>query len=355
MKSATRFLVSGVVAVVVLTAAASMATLHQADQRAQQRSLARLKVVATVEHELAANRLSELQLRGEALAQDSAFVDYVAQSLIPNPQLGGAVDSVSISDLLRERRKGYDIAMVLDYRGTPVASSGILLKDPVSIRNDPLVTATISQLKPRQGVWLDHGKLLWVAVNPLLRSGALQGVLVTATRVDRAFAVAIGHIARADVALVAPPSPGAGPGPSTALDGWIEQALGTQQSQLLGVTDSSGRAVRLSNGQRHAMAWVTPLKVSAGHAVLVAIGSDKGSGQVDRSGLALLAGIFGSAGCALLLVLLYWWRTALPLQRLLGVIENAPEGDHNLTIRVEGSDLVRRLRDSINRLLHGPG
>jgi hypothetical protein len=144
-----------------------------------------------------------LQLRGEALAQDSAFVDYVAQSLIPNPQLGGAVDSVSISDLLRERRKGYDIAMVLDYRGTPVASSGILLKDPVSIRKDPLVTAAISQLKPRQGVWLDHGQLLWVAVNPLLRSGALQGVLVTATRVDAAFAVAIGHIARADVALVA--------------------------------------------------------------------------------------------------------------------------------------------------------
>ena len=355
MTPATRFLLAGLLAVTVLTGVASFVTLHQVDRRAQVRSLDRLKVAAIVERELEASRLSELQLRGEALSKDSAFVDYVAQSLIPNPQLGGAVDSVSISDLLRQRRQGYDIAMVLDYRGTPVASSGILLKDSASIRQDPLVSTTISQLKPHQGVWVDHGQLLWVAVNPLLRGGALQGVLVTASRVDRAFADAIGHIAGTDVALLIPASQGTESAPSTLLDGWAGQALSTQLPELLGVTDPAGKAVRLSDGQHQAMSWVTPVKASGGHAVLVAIGSDKGHGLLDHDRLLVLAGVAGFAVCMLLLVLLYWWRTVLPLQRLLGVIENAPEGDRNLTIRVQGAAVVRRLRDGINRLLRAPG
>ena len=269
--------------------------------------------------------------------------------------MGGAVDSASISDLLNERRKGYDIATVLDFRGTPVASSGILLKDHASIRQDPMVSSTISQLKPHQGVWVDHGQLLWVAVNPLLRSGALQGVLVTATRVERGFAIAVGKIAGADLALVVPPSAGAETAPATALTGWTEQALGAQTPQLLEVTDSAGRAVQLSDGQHQAMTWVTPLKASGGHAVLVAIGSEEDHALFDRSALSLLIGPVGFGVCALVLVLLYWRRTASPLQQLLDVIENAPDGDRHLTIRVEGSPLVRRLRDGINRMLRAPG
>jgi hypothetical protein len=352
MKAATRFLLVGVVAVLTLTVAAAFVTLRQADQRAQHRSLSQLKVAATVERELGASQLVELQLRAAALAQDSAFVDYVAQSLIPNPQLGGAVDSASMSDLLRERRKGYDIAMVLDFRGTPVASSGILLKDHGSIRQDPLVGDAISQLKPRQGVWVDHGQMLWVAVNPLLRGGALQGVLLTATHVDSAFVMAVGRIAQTDLALVIQPSAGSEPAPSTGLDGWTEQALTAQTPQLLGVTDKNGNAVRLADAQHGVMTWVTPLNASGGRAALVAIGPDEGQAIIDTGALPLLLGIAGFGACALLLVLLHWWRTWLPLQRMLDVIENASAGDRHLTIRVEGSAMVRRLRDGINRLLH---
>ncbi|MEP7185145.1 MAG: hypothetical protein ABI767_04840 [Rhodanobacter sp.] len=355
MKPATRFLLAGVVAVLTLTVAAGFVTLRQADQRAQNRSLSQLKVAATVERELEASHLLDLQLRAAALAQDSAFIDYVAQSLIPNPQLGGGVDSASISDLLRERRKGYDIAMVLDFRGTPVASSGILLKDHSSIRQDPLVSDAISQLKPQQGVWVDHGQMLWVAVSPLLRGGALQGVLLTATHVDTAFAKVVGRIAHTELALVTQPSPGSEPAPSTGLDGWTEQALATQLPQLLGVTDKNGSAMRLSDGQHSAMTWVTPLSTSGGQAALVAFGPDESQGLIKAGALPLLLGIAGFSACALLLVLLHWWRTWLPLQRMLDVIENAVDGDRHLTIRVDGSAMVQRLRDSINRLLHSIG
>lgn len=355
MKSATRFLFAGVVAVLTLTVAAAFVTLRQADQRSQNRSLSQLKVAATVERELGASRLIELQLRAAALAQDSAFVDYVAQSLIPNPQLGGAVDSASMSDLLRERRNGYDIAMVLDFRGMPVASSGILLKDHASIRQDPLVRDAISQLKPRQGVWIDHGQMLWVAVNPLLRGGALQGVLVTATHVDNAFAIAVGRIAQTDLALVIQPSPGSAPAPSTGLDGWTEQALTEHTAQLLAVSDKNGKAMRLADAQHGVMTWVTPLNATGGRAALVAIGPDDGQAIIDTGALPLLLGIAGFGTIALLLVLLHWGRTLVPLQRMLDVIENASDGDRHLTIRVEGSTLVRRLRDGINRLLHSLG
>jgi hypothetical protein len=353
MKPATQFLLLSVAAVVLLATAAAAVTLRQVDHRAQARVLDQLQVAATVERELQASRLVELQLRAELLAQDPAFVDYVAQSLIPNPQLGGAVDSASISDLLKERRHGYDIAAVLDPQGKPVAMSGILLKDHDGIRRDPLVTSAISLLKPQQGVWVDHGQLFWVVVNPLLRGGVLQGVLLTASHVDDAFAIAVSRIARTDVAVLVQPVPGSGSAPSSGLDSWTEQELSAQLPGLLGVTAAAGNAVQLTDGQRKVSAWVTPLKTSGGQAALIAIGPDEqADGRIDTATLPLLVGIGGFGVCAVLLVLLQWWRTWLPLQRMLEVIQLASHGDQHLTIRVNGSPIVRRLRDGINRLLH---
>ncbi|HWU77192.1 MAG TPA: hypothetical protein VN043_11875 [Rhodanobacter sp.] len=354
MKPATRFLLSGLVLVLLLTLIAAAGTLWQLGRAAQTRSLQQLQVSSTVERDLQANRLIELQLRADVLAQDPAFVDYVAQSLIPNPQLGGAVDSASISDLLKERRRGYDIAMVLDPQGKPVASSGILLKDHRSIQQDPLVTATMGQLKPQQGLWVDHGQLLWVSVNPLLRGGSLQGVLLVASHVDDAFAIAIGRIARNDIVLLMQPAPGADPAPSTNPDRWVMQALAARLPQVLGTTEAAGEPMVLSDAQHDTTVWVTPLQTSGGAAAMVAIGPYDGElkALLNRKTLSMLAGLAGLGLCFMLLVWLQWWRTWRPLQRMLGVIELASHGDHNLTIRMDGSSIVRRLRDGINRLLH---
>lgn len=352
MKPATQFLLLGIAAVVLLATAAATVTLRQVDRHAQTRVLDQLQGAATVEHELQASRLVELQLRAELLAHDPAFVDYVAQSLIPNPQLGGAVDSASISDLLKERRHGYDIAVVLDPQGRPVATSGILLKDHDSIRRDPLVTSAISLLKPQQGVWVDHGQLLWVAVNPLLRGGVLQGALLTASHVDDAFVIAVSRIARTEVAILVPPTPGSEAAPSSGLDSWISQELSAQLPGLLSVTAAEGKAVQLIDGQHTVSAWVTPLKTSDGHAALIAIGPDgHADSRADAAALPLLVGIGGFGVCMLLFVLLQWWRTWLPLQHMLEVIRLASHGDQHFTIRVHGSPIVRGLRDGINRLL----
>lgn len=357
MKPAARFLTGNTLLVLVLVAAAAALTLWQLADAAKSRSLKQLRVAATVEQDLQASRLAELHLRADALAQDPAFVDYVTQSLIPNPQLGGAIDSASISDLLDERRHGYDVAMVLDPHGSPVASSGILLKDHASIRQDPLVSATIAARKARQGMWVNHGQLFWVATSPLLRGGSLQGALLVASRVDDAFAIAIGRIARSDIVLLVQPDPAAGPPPSTNPDRWVTQSLSARLPDVLGVKSAEGTSLTLADAQHRTTAWVTPLPASGGAAALVAIGpyDSDFTALVNRSTLPMLAGLAVLGLGMLVLVWLQWWRTWLPLQRMLGVIELAAQGDHNLTIRAHGSSIVGRLRDGINRLLHRPG
>ena len=356
MKPATRFVVGGTLAVLVLVVAATAGTLWQLDHAAKSRSLQQLQVASMVEQDLQASHLTELQLHADALAQDPAFVDYVAQSLIPNPQLGGAVDSASISDLLTERRHGYDVAMVLDPQGLPVASSGILLRDHASIQHDPLITDTIARLKSRQGMWVDHGQLLWVATSPLMRGRSLQGVLLVATRVDDAFAIAIGRISRSDIVLLMQPVPGADPAPSTNPDRWVTQALLAKLSEALAVKASAGTSLTLSDAQHRRTVWVTPLQASGGAAALIAINpSNDDFKTLLKRTTPMLAGVAGLGLCMLLLVWLQWWRTWLPLQRMLGVIELGGQGDRNLTIRTHGSLIVRRLRDEINRLLHRSG
>ena len=350
MNPASRFLLLGLGAVLLFAGVAAVGVVWQVDHVARGHALEQLRVTATVERELEANQLSELQLRADLLAQDPAFIDYVAQSLIPNPQLGGAVDSASISDLLKDRRRGYDIAMVLDPHGQPVASSGILLKDHASIQHDALVTGTISELHAKQGLWVDHGQLYWVSVSPLLRGGSLQGVLLAASRVDDAFAIAVGRIARTDVALLMQPVPGSALAPSTGA-GWTGTALSAQLAEVLAVSDRNGEALNLADGLHTANTWVTPLTTSGGRAALVAIGPDRDGGPINPAALPWLAGVAGLALCALLLVLLQWWRTWLPLQRMLAVVELAAHGDRHLTIRASGSVIVRRLREAINPLL----
>lgn len=350
MKSDIRSLLLGVATVLLLVGAAAAGVVWQVQRGSSVQSQERLRVVMTVERELQANRLTELQLRGDLLAQDPAFVDYVAQSLIPNPQLGGAIDSASISDLLKDRRRGYDIAMVLDPQGQPVASSGILLKDHASIAHDPLVVAAITQRQAQQGMWVDHAQLYWVSVSPLLRGGALQGVLIAASRVDDAFAIAIGRIAHTDVALLMQPVPGAPLSPSTGL-GWTGAALSARLSSVLAINDSQGQALTLTDGRHATTAWVTPLKASGGRVALVAVGADRDDALADPATLPWLVGVAGFGLGGMLLVLWQWWRTWRPLQRMLAVVELAAHGDQHLTVRTSGSAIVRRLREAINPLL----
>jgi hypothetical protein len=352
MRPATRFLISGLVLVVVLGAAACVGVIWSVHQAANQRMLDRFKVAGIVGANLQAQQLENLQLRAQLLAGDPAFVDYVAQSLIPNPQMGGTVDSLSISDLLKQRRNGYDVAMVLDPQGKPVSSSGLLEKDRASIQHDALVTASIRELKQVQGTWLDGGKLLWVVVSPLMRGNTLEGVLITATHVSDAFASSIGRIARSDIALVT--SPGSSPSTvsTSGFDVRITDLLSRQSAQILAVSGTDGQVVALKDGAQALTTWVTPLRVSDGKVALVALDQSDIEGRYLRAeSVPLLLGVMVLAAIAIIGVLIQWRGTWLPLQQMVEVVDRAGGGDDHMTVRVGGSAIVRYLGEGINRLL----
>jgi hypothetical protein len=349
MNYASRSLLYGLTLVSVLVALAVAGVLWQGRRAAPSRLLHRLQHAGMVETELTASRLQELQSRAETLADDSAFVDYVAQSLIPNQQRGGSVDSASIGDLLTERRHGYDIAAVLDARGTLVATSGLLLRSPASIRRDRLVTRAINTLKPVQGAWVDQGQLLWVAVNPLLRGVVLQGVLLTASHVDARFANTVGRIADTEVAFVLPPSPGAARAPASAMAGWAAQALSAQSAAVLAL--SSPQAWNLVDAGHTTTTWVMPLDATGGRAALVAVDPHADAGAApdgDTQPLLLRIVLLGIGG--VVIVLWHWRRTWLPLQKMAQLIDGAGKRHRPAVLQIDGSPIVRRLRDGINRL-----
>jgi hypothetical protein len=353
MKPATRFLISGLALVVALAAIASAGVVGCVHRAADERTLERFKVAGIVGADLQTQQLETLQLRAQLLANDPAFVDYVAQSLMPNPQTG-AVDSLSISELLKQRRNGYDVAMVLDPLGKPVSSSGLLTKDRASIPHDTLVTTSIRELKPAQGTWLDNGQLFWVVASPLLRGNTLEGVLITATRVSDAFAATIGRIARSDVALVAESGGISSPLSNSGVDVRVLDLLAKQSAPILAASTTSGQVVPIQDGSQVITTWIVPLHASDAQITLVAL-DHQGGGEdqnLHAEIVPLLLGVWVLGVIAILCVLVQWRSTWLPLQQVADVVERAASGDSHMTVRAGGSPIVRYLREGINRLLH---
>jgi len=343
MKPSTKALWSGWALVIVCAALAVAAALWNASRGERTRATARLQTSSEIVHDLQAQELEMLQLRAQTLAGDPAFVDYVTQSLVPNPQLGGAVDNLSISDLLKQRRHGDDIVMLLDPAGTPITAIGTLGKDRASISHDPLVVASISQLTTVQGAWLDHGDLLWVVVSPLLRGRTPQGYLITASRADGSFFAKIGRLVHSDVALVLDASPQP-VSYSSGVDAGLVELLGAHRQEILATGSEQGTGMHLQSAD----IWVTPLKLGGGHAALVALNpatrSDRG---IDQETFWSLVGIAFFAICAAFYVWLQWFFTWRPLARLADAFDN----DRHAMAAIGGSALVRDVRDRLVLLM----
>lgn len=346
MKPAARFLLRGLALVAVATAAGEVGVLAWSAYLARTHTLAELTATRSIAARLQAHELDELRLRADNLALDPAFVDYVAQSLIPNPATGNTVDSLSITDLLNERRHGYDTAVVLDPRGTPVAHSGQLLENTARLRQDALVAQAITTRKPVQGVWVDRGAPTLVVIEPLLRGEALQGMLLTARHLGSSFATEVGGLSHTGVALVIAPAQPLDAPPSNDADPAIMQALAKIN---LGELPATGRLSRLQAGGHEVPAWVSPLRTSGGAAALASFDDGDGSDALWQA-WPLLLGVLALGIVAAGMVVRHWRRVVRPLQQMSDIVELGARGDHHLNVRVDGSAGINRLRDAINRL-----
>jgi len=288
--------------IVVLAVGAAYAVHWQAAQTARAQAAVQLQRAVAVARDAQAEALQVLALRGGALAEDPAFVDYVVQSLQPNAALGGGIDRASISDLLNARRHGYDVAMVLDAQGMPAALDGVLLKDKASIQHDPLVTTALGTAKPTQGAWVFDGKLLWVSVHPLLRGGVVQGALVAIQGAGESYPAIVTRHAGVPAVVVVTGGSGFVMATQHALPGWAVQSL----PELAGTFPSNealppnGRALGVPGAGREQPGWVVSLDASGGRALVFLLGSDHPEGAAAR-GETLLYGVIAALALIALL------------------------------------------------------
>ena len=347
MSPANRSLALGLLLVLVGTVAAAVGTIQvsrrQASASTRHNVATGAKLLATLER----MDMDNLVLRAQALADDPAFVDYVAQSLIPNPQLGGAIDSASIIDQLNERRHGYDVALVLDPAGKPAGMSGLLTRSAADIAKDPLVRRAIASQHLVQGYWLDNDRLLRVAIAPLLRGRSLQGLVVAARHVGVAFADEVHDTTSVDLALLSTSS-------STPLVfSGVELPSSTELTHLWGAALSASGAPKALHLVGWPVAYGLAVPVSNGRAAWLLLPSVGGAPRtIPRKAVLLLSGVACLGLLAALGIVWLWWRTWLPLERMLYIVDRAAAGDGHMTLRTGGSALVRQLRDCLNRLIH---
>lgn len=347
MNTATRPLRAGLLAIWILAILSALGTFAWMAQLAQRQSFAHLAGAVRVEQALEARQLAELRLRADHLAQDPAFVAYVAQSLIPDPARGNAIDSASIADLLSSRRQGYDLALVLDPNGKPAAQSGTLPANDASLRNDPAIRRAITTLKPQQELRVEQGRIILVVIEPLLRGDSLQGVLYTAKQLAGAFTEAVSRVSGSEVLLLASPAVASEASPANGESSTLTHAIRTTLAAAPGRSGS----MTLHVDGRTLPAIVTPVQIAGGSAELVAIDPSYLAAHAAFAmawplwlGILLLAGI-ASGG-----VLVRWRRTDLPLAHICAILERGVEGDHALLIRTHGSAALRRLRDQLNAI-----
>lgn len=354
MNTATRLLLKRLLAIWVLLVLSALGAFAWMAHLAQRQSFAHLASAARVEQALQSRQLTELRLRADHLAQDPAFVDYVAQSLIPDPAMNNRVDSTSITDLLDSRRKGYDLALVLDANGKQAARSGTLLANDAQIRNDPAIGQVIATLKPRQEVRVEQGKIMLVAVEPLLRGGALQGVLYTATELGNGFAQAIGKVADTGIALVPSPARASETPPNSGLPPTLLEAIG---AKLSATPASASATVALQlDAAGAAPALATPMDTVGDRATLVALDPDFSTASATVASVwPLWVGITVLGVAATLAAWLRWRRHDVPLDRICDILVRGVQGDHKLVIRTQGSPALCRLRDEVNALLEVSG
>ena len=348
MSAAYRSLALGLLLVLAGAVVAAVGTIHLSRQQALASDRHNVATGGTLLATLERMDMDNLALRSQALANDPAFVDYVAQSLMPNPQLGGAIDSASIIDQLNERRHGYDVALVLDTAGKPAGMSGLLTRSAADIANDPLVRRAITSQQPVQGYWLDNDRLLRVAIAPLLRGRSLQGLVATARRVGVAFADEVHDTTSVDLALLSTSSP-------TIPLVFSGAALpsSTELTRLRGAALSASGAPLALRVAGWPVAYALAVPVSNGRAAWLLLPSAGGvSHTVPREAVPLLTGVACLGLLAALGIVWLWWRTWLPLERMLYIVDRAAAGDDHMTLRTGGSAVMRQLRDCLNRLIH---
>ncbi len=149
-------------------------------------------------------RVDALNSKGSALANNQAFVAYVAQALNLGGLPDGAVDVSSVSDLLGERAQQLEfaVAAVLDDSGRVLASSDAVVPRGQRISDQDLLDSVVDNNLPQTTVIdMGNGPVL-ASVSPMRRGGLFDGFMLAGLRLDAAMMEELAQAAAAEVSLL---------------------------------------------------------------------------------------------------------------------------------------------------------
>lgn len=149
-------------------------------------------------------RVDALNSKGSALANNQAFVAYVAQALNLGGLPDGGVDVSSVSDLLGERAQQLEfaVAAVLDASGRVLASSDAVVPRGQRLSDEALLDRIVdNNLAQATVVDMGNGPVL-ASVSPMQRGGLFDGFLLAGLRLDAAMMEELAQAAAAEVTLL---------------------------------------------------------------------------------------------------------------------------------------------------------
>lgn len=342
---ATRFLLLAVALIGIPLAVAVGVTAWWAQQVSSQSVRDALESAHSAREQFDRLRARQLRLIARLIANDPAFVAYVAEG-----------DAPSTADLLVERRQslGCDFAIVLDRGGRLIARTDRPGATGTDLSGDPLVAEAMHSGEAT-GTWRDGDRLFSAVAAPLLSgTQTLEGVFVAGFALDDAVALDLKHMTGTDVCFIAADSTRARAVSSTLGAGGdvLASALGPALPRAL-----AGEPAMLPRVWLERRAWsarIEPLLDASGAAVgaVVTLASLDAAlapyrrieGVLVAVGLLAMLGAFAASWAATR-------RLSGPLERLAAAAESARAGRLDVPIEVAGRDEVGRLARAFRSLL----
>lgn len=352
--SARIFLLSTGVVVLALGVAA-FATYTRGSQVADRAAHASLDHSREVQQQFQSLHFQRLRLMSQLVATDPAFVSYVQEaSSSSNDPFGAAqtgAGSASIGNLLGERESeiGFDLGLVLDTNGVPIAETRGSPPIHDNLTLDPVVGSVMRAQHAQTGYWLRGGKLYQIAVAPLGNREQLAGYLVLGLAIGNAQLQHVKQVSDSDLVML-----DTGGGKYTPVVTTLDtrQLAGLMQAlESHPVLPKNGFDLELDG--EHWLAYAAPLAATDNTGIALTLTSlDRAMGGFRAILLAQLAAAV--LGLLLAMILSLWLsrRVAKPLRRLAEAAQAAAHGEYQLDFKVtKGGGEIGQVSSAFDSLL----
>ena len=335
----TRIFLASAALVVMALGAAAIATYVRGEQIATAAAGDSLEHSREIQQSFETVRLQRLKLMTDLVSNDTAFVSYVLETATSNdPFATGQSNTGSIKDLLTERQEevGFDLGVVLDSSGQPVAQVGGVAPVQGSLSVDPVVAAVMKSQRVATGYWVRDNHVYQVAAAPLANRDQLAGYLVLALDIDQAELQHMAGVSGSELAILDTSS-----GKYASVAGTLTPASLVALGPILGdMRQTSGQFPLALGGER----WLAHADVLQPGIVAVTLTS------LDRAMAgyrAILTTLIVAAVIATLLALalssLLSRRLVEPLRGLARAAQAAARGDyrHQLPAATAGGEIAQ--------------